>query len=512
MKKCMGWFLAFFFITTLSFGEQNRIDRWFIFGTNLAWFGGAYGTDIGPNQAEGWSTSFSRKTCEKVFANLAGMGCPIVRIWAFERQEGLLFTPDLTRNPKYPYHEVTGLDPVFLENCDFIMAMARKYRVMVYWSLLNHLIREEQGGRHMRIIADAKVRGTYIRNALIPFVKRFGTDPACWAIDLLNEVDGTIGGVDALTGSFKVNQGCSWTVMRTFLKACTKAVHEQVPGVRVTATSGWHGHKNLAAGRFSGLGLDFYDWHSYQDDPDIPHARDLKLDKPVIIGECGPKTETPDSGFRLQEKNWRNYCEVSRKGYAGLLTWSYGDPGKASNFVMVNSDHSWRAGAKVIFAYTRGEKIPDAGPLLLTDEERTALQAINRAVQEIQNSLAANRPPELASTSWKKLGQRWKNYYPYLNPRYARLIFGEIGEHLETVNQNAGTPSPTLVQLARRMLSHIACSSQLAPHHGTRVLQRIAGETYTKPRPENSPAGRGFTPTIDGAVTVDQPSANPFGE
>ncbi|HOT27804.1 MAG TPA: hypothetical protein PLU72_06420, partial [Candidatus Ozemobacteraceae bacterium] len=28
-----------------------RIDRWFIFGTNLAWFNNAYGCDIGVNHA-----------------------------------------------------------------------------------------------------------------------------------------------------------------------------------------------------------------------------------------------------------------------------------------------------------------------------------------------------------------------------------------------------------------------------------------------------------------------------
>lgn len=380
MHKTGRWLLILIMLLTVVLVDAkepffNRIDRHFVFGTNLAWFNNNYGADIGTNHAEGgWSPTFSQEHCEKVFANLAKMGCPVVRIWAFERQEGLTFTADLTSDPDYPYHEVTGLDEKFMENCRYLMDCAARHRVKVYWSLLNHLIREEQDGRHMRIITDAKVRASYLRNAAVPFVKEFASHPAFFAVDIMNEADGAIGGTDFLSGGMNPRLGCSWKEMRHFIKECAKAFHQAVPGVKVTCSSGWHEYKNVKAGRFSGLGLDFYDWHSYKNEPDLPHARELKLDKPVIIGECGPKTQEPDQNYALQGKNWQAYLRQASKGYAGLLTWSYGKQGKASNFVMVNEDHSWRSGASFIYKATRGSMIPDAGPLMLTNAESRALK------------------------------------------------------------------------------------------------------------------------------------------
>lgn len=408
--------------------SNARLDRWFVFGTNLAWFGNNYGCDIGVNHAEGgWQPSFDVQAWEKIFANLEKMGCPVIRIWAFERQEGLLFTRDLTTDPKYPYHEVTGLDPVFMQNCRTIMALAEKHHLKVYWSLLNHLIREEQHGKHLRIITDPKVRASYIKNAAVPFVREFGVHPAFFAVDIINEADGTIGGLDALSGCMDPRSGCSWKQMRVFVKECATAFHAAVPGIKVTCTSGWHGEKNVKAGRFSGLGLDFYDWHSYLNDPVLPHASELGLDKPVIIGECGPKTGKPENGYAFQGRNWRAYFEQARKGYAGILTWSYGNPGADDNMVMINADHSWRDGAKAMFDYAQGRKYPDAGPISYTAVEKAELEAVNAAMKPILEargnlgvgSRDGNSDP--VKPLLMRLATEVNWYYPYLNPKYARL-------------------------------------------------------------------------------------------
>jgi len=372
----------------------------------------------------GWQPRFSERECETIFANLEKMGCPLVRIWAFERQEGLMFTRDLSTDSRYPYHEVTGLDPVFLENCRTIMKKANEHHVKVYWSLLNHLIREEQGGRHMRIITDAKVRASYINNAAVPFLKEFGKDPAFWAVDIINEAEGAITGLEALSGSLRLKGGCSWKEMRAFIRACADAFHAAVPGIQVTSTSGWHEEASLKAGRFSGLGLDFYDWHSYKDNPVLPAASDLGLDKPVILGECGPRTNKPDADYAFQGKNWRAYFEQARRGYAGILTWSYGNPGSEENMVMVNKDHSWRAGARAIYEYSRGNLFPDAGPILLTDEEKADLPEINEAIS-ILFSAANDRlladPARVNGKLFISLVNQCRYYYPYLNPNFAKL-------------------------------------------------------------------------------------------
>lgn len=416
----------------------NRIDRFFVFGSNLAWFNNNYGADIGTNHAEGgWSPAFSQEHCEKVFANLEKMGCPVIRIWAFERQEGLTFTADLTSDPAYPYHEVTGLDDKFMTNCRFLMNCAARHHVKVYWSLLNHLIREEQDGRHMRIITDDKVRKSYIKNAALPFLQEFARHPAFFAVDIMNEADGAVGGIDFLSGGMNPRLGCTWKQMRIFIKKCAKAFHQAIPGIRVTCTSGWHEYKNVKAGRFSGLGLDFYDWHSYKDEPDLPHARELKLDKPVIIGECGPKTQEPDENYSLQGKNWNAYLVQARKGYAGLLSWSYGNQGTASNFTMVNEDHSWRSGAKFIYQATRGALIPDAGPLMLTDAEAKALKTLNNALQTVID-LKDNSNPRTLNIAQKRLvwlGNETAKYYPYVNPRYAVFSFTRALDEISSAGE-----------------------------------------------------------------------------
>ncbi|MEW6709587.1 MAG: hypothetical protein AB1403_07145 [Candidatus Riflebacteria bacterium] len=436
MARCRILVILIVVLLNCSFAmaATNRIDRFFVFGTNLAWFNNNYGADIGTNHAEGgWSPTFKQDHCEKVFANLAKMGCPVVRIWAFERQEGLKFTADLTSDPDYPYHEVIGLDEKFMENCRYIMDCAARYRVKVYWSLLNHLIREEQGGRHMRIITDAKVRASYLKNAALPFVKEFAVHPAFFAVDIMNEADGAIGGTDFLSGGMNPKLGCTWKQMRVFIKECAKAFHEAVPGVKVTCTSGWHEYKNVKAGRFSGLGLDFYDWHSYRDDPDLPHASELNLDKPVIIGECGPKTQEPDAGYSLQGPNWAKYLNQARKGYAGLLTWSYGNQGQASNFVMVNADHSWRSGAVFMQKAAAGSMIPDAGPLLLNSAEKKVLQYVNKVLKKVVALKEMSRPGFVLNAAQKRLlwlGSETQKYYPYVNPKYAVISLARAIEEI----------------------------------------------------------------------------------
>ncbi len=508
MRKILMILVVFSLAVIPGYGSNERLDRWFVFGTNLAWFKGGYGSDIGPNRAEGWGTSFSEELCEKIFANLGKMGCPVVRIWAFERQEGLVFTADLTTDPAYPYHEVTGLDEEFMKNCAFIMETALRHKVKVYWSMLNHLIREEQQGRHMRIITDPKVRGTYIRNALLPFLEQFAGHPAFFAVDLINEADGAVGGLDFLSGGGNPRIGCSWKVMRGFIKQCTDAIHRTFPGVKVTATSGWHEYENLKKGRFSGLGLDFYDWHSYRDDPQLPNARDLGLDKPVIIGECGPKTEKPDGQYSLQGTNWEKYCEQARKGYAGLLAWSYGNPGAGNNYVMVNEDHSWRAGANVIFRYTRGANIPDAGPLILSDEDEECLRVVNECVAIVLASGGPGSGSPSAALEWAKLVQFLKMYYPYINPRYARLVFNRLSTVVGDVSlSDLGFASA----LASELVKKAGSCAALAGGAGTGILRRAAGVPSVA-IPPSEPVESGSVSGAPVPVNAESGSKGPFGD
>ncbi|MBI3039478.1 hypothetical protein HYY75_10630 [bacterium] len=413
-----------FFLTLFisSFNELafcgNRINGWFIFGTNLAWFDGDYGHDLGVAH-KGWNPSFTEEKCRKYFSDIARMGCRVVRVWAFEAQEGLLFD----KNDKM----VTGLSPKFLENCDSLMAIALENKLSIYWSLLNHLIAEDENGKHLNILSDKSVRQSYIKNALIPFVKRYSTSPAFFAIDLMNEVDGAVGKFSILTGSHKW-RGVSWDTMRTFLKDCTSAIHGGVPGVKVTATSGWNDYENVKRGKFLGLGLDFFDWHSYNDAGRIPHVKDLNIgNTPCLLGEYGPAKKERDDA--LQGKNWDNYLNAAySKGYAGVLSWSYGTPGEDSNFSLTNKDGSWRPGAKVMAKFSYNH--PDCGPIIYDENSKIILSTVNQAVKSIMNSDPALR------SYFSQLIEKLRPFYPYRNPQYALRKLVEMCRSIHETRSN----------------------------------------------------------------------------
>lgn len=148
-RICAIFFLFLAFIVAPA-EAGNRLGGSFVFGMNLAWFDHDYGHDLGKSHPEGWNPSFTEEKCRKYFADLKKMKCRVLRIWAFERHEGLVFDQADTL--------VIGLDPVFLANCDSVMRLAQEYQLKVCWTLLNHLIAEDEKGKHMAIIRKKEVR------------------------------------------------------------------------------------------------------------------------------------------------------------------------------------------------------------------------------------------------------------------------------------------------------------------------------------------------------------------
>ena len=111
---------------------------------------------------------------------------------------------------------------------------------------------------------------------MVPFLKRYGTRPAFFAVDLINEAEGAIGGINFISGRGTPWAGCTWRTMQSFIKECASAAHAAVSGIKVTASSGWHAENNIK--RFVGLGLDFLDWHSYRNDGKLPLTSKLSLE------------------------------------------------------------------------------------------------------------------------------------------------------------------------------------------------------------------------------------------
>lgn len=466
IRQAAVLFVIFSLMVLTPAFSQDRIGGNFVLGLNLAWFDGDYGHDLGPSHPEGWKPSFTEEKCRKYFKEVSSMGCRVVRVWAFERQEGLVFDSK--------DRLVTGLDPLFLKNCDSLMKIAQENRLFIYWTLLNHLIVEDEGGKHMSLLRVPEEGRSYNENAVVPFLKRYGNHPAFWAVDLMNEAEGAIGGIDALSGAYDPRKGCTWKTMRAFLKETITAVRREVPKIKISSSSGWHEYKNLD--KFSGLGLDFLDWHSYRDDADIPDRSKLgNRGIPIIIGECGPKDKGKND--QLQKRNWEAYLYGAyKKGYAGILPWSYGKPGGNDNFNLVNADGSWRPATQALINFARG--YGDIGPTFPSDRNQTLLSAIEDSMSEFFNL----GPGSNAKSSWARLYWYLKKGFPYANPDYAltRLDFccsALYSSYRSLLRKGDSTKNRRkhLSFLARKILTKIVNSSdpgrrEILERHSVKVL------------------------------------------
>lgn len=215
---------------------------WFVTGVNYPWIW-TYGNDIGPNHfydPEGPRVAFNQPdrypeapTADDIFRDfqtIKAWRVDVVRMWAFENGEGLVWNPQGNR--------VEGLDSTFIDNVRLIMEAASRARIRIYWTLLTfgdftdnralerligRLLRaanppsyrfllrrsservrraeeEQRESEALRqrivstmqnIFSDNTCMNSYIRRVVLPFVEvvqRHRPD-ALFAIDLMNEAD-----------------------------------------------------------------------------------------------------------------------------------------------------------------------------------------------------------------------------------------------------------------------------------------------------------------------------------
>lgn len=230
---------------------------------------------------------------------------------------------------------VRGVDPIFWRNMDdFVFGHVRPSNVRLYVAVLNanHFAQRPHRAYGAELIRHPE---SYFANVLAPFVERYAD--ALWAIDCLNEPEAIVQGPD---GNY-ADWGVTWDEMRAYLAACAEVVHTYGGGlVPVSAGSGWHDWHNLEKGYYDGLGLDFLDAHVYLDTWDLPPASSL-ASIPVIIGECGQKTETWDDALQLAATR-ACFAQAAEGGYRAALSWYYDYAGSQNHLAHKNPDGSWR--------------------------------------------------------------------------------------------------------------------------------------------------------------------------
>lgn len=295
-------------------------------GVNLPWLGDAYGHDLGHNRAHpGWPAQFDPWRVERLFELLQSRGIALLRFWLFEDGEGLLYDE---------HDQVIGLDRVFCENLHHFIGLARRWRMRVFWTLLDaNSLRRRNDMVTRHILATTEGAAAFIANALLPVL--YDIAQVAWAIDLCNEPEAMVSG-HLGNGS---GLGFDWWDLMPQLAMLAQAIREHCGELPVTVGSGFHEHHCLAAGRYTGLGLDALSYHAHAHEGPIAPAHELSRDLPVIIGELGWPlpghwAHEPSSWERAQQRLSGRMKLAVEAGYAAIFLWLLSDAeGNAESLV-----------------------------------------------------------------------------------------------------------------------------------------------------------------------------------
>jgi hypothetical protein len=301
----------------------------YIKGANLAWLDGAYNTWLGEDPTEpSYGIAYNSTNMNAALAAMHSLGIKVVRVWIMEGDMGCTINGS---------DYVTGVTSTFWSNLDNAVQLAKNNDIALYLTINN--------GREDWLENPAQVQ-SFITNALIPLVNRYKGNSGVWAIDAMNEIDGTIAGN---SGNY-TSTGATWAQAQAYMKTVAAAIHNADSNRLVSTSTGWHTWTNLDM--FKGLGLDFYDFHVYADNGYVPTASSLGMDKPIYMGESGQGTdEWSDSLQNTAEANFLS--NTSSGGYAGLGIWDYGyDSGNESDiYQMLETNGSLRPVANTIKSF-----------------------------------------------------------------------------------------------------------------------------------------------------------------
>jgi hypothetical protein len=296
----------------------------FVVGMNVATFSGQPSRELGKNQLEPNSEpAYNAKTVNLGLQDIAIAGCNIVRVRLFDKLDGLTFDSNGL---------VTGIDPTFLKNMSDMLGKAENNKLQVYvclsgpWSSLTSV---------KNPITDPNARTAYFKKAVVPLVGNLRGRASVFAIDIIDEVEADVAGKDGNS----TDKGATWDQARDFIKAAVDIIKSADPQRLVSSGSGLHGFQNVKAGKFSKLGLDFYDFHIYDDAGNLPATKELRVDRPVLVGSCGQNSKKLDNDLQAKA-DIAFLTNAQKQGYAGALLTEYGkDPDNVQSLLDKDGKH-----------------------------------------------------------------------------------------------------------------------------------------------------------------------------
>lgn len=305
----------------LPFGKDQ-----FWLGANLPWV--SYGLDFGANAWQpkgGLATPEGQAKVEAAFAKLSAAGVSHTRWFMLtDGRAGIRFGQDGTP---------LGLDDKIFGDVDAALAAARKHGIKITFSLIDfhwgHPVKHEGGvqiGGHADVISEPAKRTALIDKVFTPLFQRYGKDPNIETWEIINEPEWITFG----QGNWKPWQGVWKSDMRAFIGEATAAAHKHATQ---PVTVGSASARTL--GLVKGLGLDYYQAHWYdwfdKGSPLAKPVKDLKLDKPLVLGEFPSKGSKKEPGAILDI--------AKQAGYSGGFAWSAGATDSASDGAKVLASH-----------------------------------------------------------------------------------------------------------------------------------------------------------------------------
>lgn len=261
----------------------------------------------------------------------------VLRVWAFERFEALKFDQN---------GFVVGIDDEFLVNLEKVFQAAHDHGMSVYlcinsWSIhdspskvgidqerrSDYLALQETWKRILRVmLKSSPAREGFIANALIPLIQSVGRHPALFAIDLMNEPENIVDN-ERDDGSADEQDKVSMNDMRDYIRGCSNAIRSHDSSVKISC--GFMRYTTARdEARILGPYLDFFDFHRYDNDGNLPRYKSSDFaNKPCIIGECGGHIrghELHDQGREVSAIQ-RFLSNAQQYGYAGCLMWMLKD-------------------------------------------------------------------------------------------------------------------------------------------------------------------------------------------
>jgi hypothetical protein len=315
-------------VATLAAEPAARFDV----GYNEDWFGDDY--------LFSFIKTFDASYVDKTFAGIKAGGASVVRIYLFQARQGLLL------NQYAP--QSAGIDPRMLANLTTVLESARAHGLKIYFTLLDADAMPPPPESELRDYYYNLIHNNYGEldafnaRVLAPVLELLDQHrDEIYGLDIANEIQGAI--KHKYWGFFDEFDG-----PRRWIKTERDFIKSRAPWIRVTSDA--MGPADIAGGLYTGLGLDFYDVHVYDDKGDIPHGDAIcelvrKTGVPIIVGEFGQLTQKLDDA--LQENVTRNLLRNAKSScFSGAIAWRYDSADKTWRYQ--RPDGTMRPAAAVI--------------------------------------------------------------------------------------------------------------------------------------------------------------------